>query len=543
MIQVLTFSAYTHAGVMLQAFHWDAQPTNASSWWMQLASQTQELSQAGFTAVWIPPALKGASGGYSRGYDPYDDYDLGSKDQRGTVATHWGSRFELQRMVAQARANGLQVLLDLNISHRVGDGGDKKFFYKDSFGQEGRGRFQKGPLDFGEDFPFGRHFNFYSPYVRSELKQAGEWMVKSLGTQGFRIDAAKHMPAEFVKDYLNHGELKNQYAVVEHWDSADVLYDYVRRGLDSRAAAFDFPLWSNLREMSLGGGFYDLRRLVKSGFVGLAPELSVTFVENHDTDRDHATTKNKHLGYAYILTSEGYPCVFWRDYFDYGMKSLLQNLIWIHEALAQGPTEYRWADQDLLVYERTGQPGVLVGINDSSWESRSEWVQTHFAPNTELHDYSGKQHSIWTDYQGRVKITVPPNEFVAFSRAGIQFEFPSMNFRTTQEFAGAEDLDIKPALNNQFNAIGYIYVQGGTPLDWELTYDRSGWNQSSKFEMQILDSNNQVVAKNQYDSSIGLARGSSLATTTGWYRLEVSAINAPAPVRFWWKQTYQAPQH
>jgi alpha-amylase len=375
------------------------------------------------------------------------------------------------------------------------------------------------------------------------LKQAGEWMVKSLGTQGFRIDAAKHMPAEFVKDYLNHGDLKSQYAVIEHWDNAETLYDYVKRGLDSRAAAFDFPLWSNLREMSQGGGFYDLRRLMRTGFLGMAPELSVTFVENHDTDRDHATTKNKHLGYAYILTSEGYPCVFWRDYFDYGMKSLLQNLIWIHEALAHGGTEYRWADQDLLVYERMGQPGVLVGINDSSWETRSEWVQTHFAPNTELQDYTGKQGNLWTDNQGRVKITVPPNNFVAFSRAGVQFQFPTSNYLTTQEFVGAEDLDIKPALNNQYSPVGYIYVQGGTVMDWELTYERSGWSSSSKVVAQILDQNNQLISKNIYGPSIGLARGSTMATTTGWYRLEISAENTPAPVRFWWKQTYQAPQH
>ncbi|MNL42204.1 hypothetical protein D3C87_1646470 [compost metagenome] len=80
-------------------------------------------------------------------------------------------------------------------------------------------------------------------------------------------------------------------------------------------------------------------------------------------------------------------------------------------------------------------------------------------------------------------------------------------------------------------------------MDWELTYERSGWSSASKIVAQILDQNNQLIAKNTYGPSIGLARGSAVAATTGWYRLEISAENTPSPVPFWWKQTYQAPQH
>jgi Glycosidases len=540
--KLMSFSLMAQAGVMLQAFHWDAVSGQGPSWWMQLASQSQELSDAGFTSLWIPPVLKGASGGYSRGYDPFDDYDLGSKDQRGTIPTHWGSRWELQRMVAQARANGMQVIIDLNVSHRAGDSGDKKYLYKNAFGQDGKGRFQKGPMDFGDDFPFGRLLNFYSPYVRAELKQAGEWMVKSLGTQGLRVDSAKHIPADFLSDYLNYGELQKQYTVLEHWDNQNTINDYVKNKMNSRVGAFDFPLWNDLKEMSSGAGFFDMRRLQRSGLLGMSPELSVTFVENHDTDRAYATRNNKHLGYAYILTSEGYPCVFWKDYYDYQMKDLINNLIWIHEGLAHGPTEYRWADNDLLVYERTGEPGVLVGMNDSSWETRTEWVQTHFGANVELNDYSGKAGSIWTDGQGRVQISVPPNQFVAYSRAGIQFQLPKSSYKVTQEFFGAEDLDIPPAVNGKFQNAGYIYVQGGTSIEWDLNYERNAWKDSTKLIARILSEDNQVIMQESYGPSVGWAKGSVQASKTGWYRLEMAAENAPSPVKFWWKQTYQAPR-
>jgi len=47
-----------------------------------------------------------------------------------------------------------------------------------------------------------------------------------------------------------------------------------------------------------------------SGLVGRDPAHAVTFVENHDTDLNFPARFNKILGYAYILTSEGYPMVY-----------------------------------------------------------------------------------------------------------------------------------------------------------------------------------------------------------------------------------------
>lgn len=541
-LTTLFTSFTTHAGVMLQGFYWDAESPWDNSWWTQLANQSQELSQAGFTAIWIPPVLKSASGGYSRGYDPYDDYDLGSKDQRGTIPTRWGTRDELQRMVAQSRANGMEVILDLNVTHRAGDSGDKSYHYKNAFGEDGKGRFQKGMMDFGDDFPFGRLLNYSSAYMRDGLKQAGEWLVKSLGTQGFRIDSAKHIPSEFLRDYLSHGELSKQFVVLEYWDNPDIVHNYIKSGLNSRAAAFDFATWATLKDMSAGKGFFDMRRLNKPGLIGSAPDLAVTFAENDDTDRGFPTRENKHLGYAFILTSEGYPSVYWKDYFVYGLKDLINNLMWIHGAFAHGGTENRWADDDLIVYERTGQPGLLVGLNDSTWQTRSENVQTNFGANVELHDYSGNHSPVWTDGSGRAQISVKPNSFAAYSKAEHQYRHQPAHFKTTQEFHGAADLDIQPAQNGKFSKVGSIYVEAGTALDWEITYDRHDWKNESKLVMQILDPNGKVITSNSYGPSVGIAKGYTHVDKTGWYRLEVSAENVPQNVNFWWKQTYQAPR-
>lgn len=106
-------------GVLLQAFFRTGEkgapcPSDgdrgADWWWDHLAMQAHAIRKAGFTAVWLPPVLKGASGIQSVGYDPFDDYDLGAKYQCGTRPTRYGTREQLARCVAMLRANDQQVL-------------------------------------------------------------------------------------------------------------------------------------------------------------------------------------------------------------------------------------------------------------------------------------------------------------------------------------------------------------------------------------------------------------------------------------------------
>src|SRR5437667_7762605 len=63
-------------GVMLQAFYWDCPKleNREHQWWAFIKSRLPSIAQAGFTALWFPPANK-AAGWKSMGYDPYDYYD------------------------------------------------------------------------------------------------------------------------------------------------------------------------------------------------------------------------------------------------------------------------------------------------------------------------------------------------------------------------------------------------------------------------------------------------------------------------------------
>lgn len=100
-----------HGETMLQYF-------NTS--WAEITRKMPELAEAGYDALWLPPPTKG-SGGLSVGYDVWDRFDLGSKDQRGTVRTRYGTEAELREMVRVAHRFGLRIYFDNIMNHNAFD--------------------------------------------------------------------------------------------------------------------------------------------------------------------------------------------------------------------------------------------------------------------------------------------------------------------------------------------------------------------------------------------------------------------------------------
>ncbi len=88
--------------------------------WREIAEKMPEIVEAGYGALWLPPPTK-ASGGLSVGYDLWDPFDLGSKDQRGTVRTRYGTEAELLHLVEVAHRFGVRVYFDNIMNHRAFD--------------------------------------------------------------------------------------------------------------------------------------------------------------------------------------------------------------------------------------------------------------------------------------------------------------------------------------------------------------------------------------------------------------------------------------
>src|SRR5574342_892124 len=124
--------------------------------------------------------------------------------------------------------------------------------------------------------------------------------------------------------------------------------------------AFDFPLREMLKSLCDEYGF-SLRNLVTAETVlQKQPQTTVTFVENHDIrDEGRPIANDKLLAYSYILTHEGYPCVFWKDYFNYNLAldstpNGIAALVSAHEKYASGNTEVLYVDDNLYVMQRMG---------------------------------------------------------------------------------------------------------------------------------------------------------------------------------------------
>ncbi len=88
--------------------------------WNEIALKMPELAEAGYDSLWLPPPTKG-SGGLSVGYDLFDRFDLGSKDQRGSIRTRYGTEADLLRMIEIAHRFGIRVYFDNVMNHNAFD--------------------------------------------------------------------------------------------------------------------------------------------------------------------------------------------------------------------------------------------------------------------------------------------------------------------------------------------------------------------------------------------------------------------------------------
>jgi hypothetical protein len=88
--------------------------------WVEITRKMPELAEAGYDSLWLPPPTKG-SGGLSVGYDCWDRFDLGSKDQRGSVRTRYGTEAELLEMVRVAHRFGIRIYFDNVMNHNAFD--------------------------------------------------------------------------------------------------------------------------------------------------------------------------------------------------------------------------------------------------------------------------------------------------------------------------------------------------------------------------------------------------------------------------------------
>ncbi|MBI9020342.1 MAG: hypothetical protein JEZ10_03700 [Verrucomicrobia bacterium] len=90
-----------------------------STTWPEITARIPELAEAGWTALWLPPPFKAGSQ-FSIGFDTFDRFDMGSKNQMGGVSTRHGTEAELLELVETAHRFGIRVYFDNVMAHNGG---------------------------------------------------------------------------------------------------------------------------------------------------------------------------------------------------------------------------------------------------------------------------------------------------------------------------------------------------------------------------------------------------------------------------------------
>ena len=441
-------------GVLFQAFYWNCpqEESQDGTWWNFLAGKLPELRQAGFTALWLPPAAKAANlGGPSMGYDPYDYYDFGDFNQKGRTRTWFGNQAELVALIRAAHGANMQVYADLVLDHNSGgdapernpiDGKTRWTKFTPASGKFARDWqcFHPSPYESFDEMTFGDmpdlcHRN---PKVYGEMIALAQWMIEEIGFDGFRFDFVKGYAPWMVKSiaelrYLN--KARNgfyPFCVGECWDGERTIDDWltsVNTFMDNPLSAFDFPLHYRLKGLCDEFGF-SLRMLAAPGtVVHDNPLQAITFVDNHDTIRDpgNAVNNDKLLAYSFILTHEGYPSVFWMDWYTFGLAKTgtangIAALIAAHERYAGGSTQVLYADDNLYIMQRTGasgQPGLVYVLNNrgDGWNGttvQTQWSRVRFEPAAYGGNDTSRPEGKTTSADGRADFWAGPRGWAVY---------------------------------------------------------------------------------------------------------------------------------
>jgi len=322
-----------YSGVMLQGFYWDS---FTDTRWRTLESQADELSNS-FSLIWIPQSGK-AAGNPSMGYDPLYFYNQNSS---------FGNETELKSMINTFKDKGLLTIADIVVNHRGNvsnwvdfptetnpydgktyqmnstdivandDGGATKNWAKDN------GYQLSSNNDTGEDFPGLRDLDHKSENVRNNVKAYLIYLLNYLGYTGFRYDVAKGFSASYFGEY--NQAAAPQFSVGEYWDgNASAVKTWINgTKVDNtiQSAAFDFPFRYTVRDAINNNDW------TKLGGTSVMSDTnyrrySVTFVENHDTERranaaQDPITRDTLAANAFLLGMPGTPCVFlkhWQAY-------------------------------------------------------------------------------------------------------------------------------------------------------------------------------------------------------------------------------------
>ncbi|MHB8929171.1 MAG: alpha-amylase family glycosyl hydrolase [Melioribacteraceae bacterium] len=305
---------------------------------------------------------------------------------------------------------------------------------------------------------FGNDLNTYSTTVQTRLKDWGTWLSSTVGFDGYRLDFVRGFQQSFAADWIKNLPLLNgsqRFIVAEYWGNAQAIYNWVTTiaSYSADADAFDFPLKFTLTDMSnKNQSDFNMAWLNHAGMIrnntgqALSGTSIVTFVENHDSGKesDKWISKDWKMAYAYILTHEGRPTIFYPHYYGVtqidnnnssitvtapsSLQTDIKKLIGVRKnylggiisVLSEVGNPYPSADTyNVYVARRQGngtRDGAIVVINNNDTETKGLWVDsspTGFSNWANILLCNAYDYNETTQVQadGRVYVSAPPRSY------------------------------------------------------------------------------------------------------------------------------------
>jgi alpha-amylase len=357
-----------------------------------IESELPVIAAAGFGAIQIsPPQLSNGDAWWGR-YQPLD-YRI--------IDSPLGNEADLRSLVKRAALFGIRINADLVLNHMANLGKDHDGFFppkwvKEKYGVGGL----FGPQDFHmpfcirnwsnpEEVRIGRLCGGGDDPGLPDLRLDNDWVLRQqkafiaklndIGIQGYRVDAVKHMDADYLSRLFTPDLVRGRHVygeVIAFRSSFDTDLDpYLRK---TSMGYMDFPLQETIREaLKPQGSLEALVDPVKTKGA-LAFDRAVTFVVNHDIPNNEGfrymimDEVDEALGYAFVLgRADGVPHIM----SDRGKAGGLRDDRWkmahrrkdigamvrFHNAVHGSSQRFLVADRCVLIWDR-GTQG-LVGIN------------------------------------------------------------------------------------------------------------------------------------------------------------------------------------
>lgn len=292
----------------------------------------------GATCIWLMPITEGAS---YHGYDVVDYY---------AVEQDYGTNDDFKRLVAEAEARGIKIVIDLVINHTSSQHpwfqealrdpaspyrdwylwSEAKPPYKSPFGGE-----SWHPSPVADEFYYGIFWsempdlNFRNPAVTAEVQKISRFWVEEMGAAGFRMDAIKHVVEylgvqentpethQWLREYRQflQAELPGTYTVGEIFNGdPTLLAPYYPDQMDYY---FEFDVAAAIRgaaDVGLASQYIDA---VQAAYDALPFQRWSPFLTNHDqvramTELDNDMAKAK-LAAVGLLTLPGMPYLYYGE--------------------------------------------------------------------------------------------------------------------------------------------------------------------------------------------------------------------------------------